>query len=47
MEAGYCTYYATTMVSMLRSVDIPARLVVGYTPGEQVDSDTWAVRGTN
>ena len=45
MEAGYCTYYATTMVSMLRTQDIPARLVVGYTPGERVGEDRWVARG--
>jgi transglutaminase-like putative cysteine protease len=45
MEAGYCTYYATTMVTMLRTQGIPARLTVGYTPGEQVDDDTYVVRG--
>ncbi|ERG88458.1 MAG: transglutaminase-like enzyme, putative cysteine protease, partial [halophilic archaeon J07HX5] len=36
MEVGYCTYYATTMVAMLRSQEVPARLAVGYTPGEPV-----------
>jgi transglutaminase-like putative cysteine protease len=45
MQAGYCTYYASTMVSMLRTQDIPARLVVGYTPGEQTDANRWVVRG--
>ena len=45
MESGYCTYYATTMVSMLRTQGIPARLVVGYTPGERVAQDTWVARG--
>ena len=47
MEEGYCTYHATAMVGMLRSVDIPARLAVGYTPGEQVEDDRWVVRGLN
>lgn len=47
MEEGYCTYYATAMVGMLRSVDIPARVAVGYTPGEQVGPNEWLVRGTN
>ena len=47
MDAGYCTYYATTMVTMLRSQDIPARFVVGYTPGEQSGSDRYVVRGYN
>ena len=27
---GYCTYYATSMVMMLRSIGIPARYVEGY-----------------
>ncbi len=44
MEAGYCTYYATAMVTMLRTIDIPARFVVGYTPGQPVE-DQWVVRG--
>jgi len=47
MDRGYCTYYATTMVGMLRSVDVPARLVVGYTPGEPAGDGGYAVRGTN
>jgi transglutaminase-like putative cysteine protease len=47
MDQGYCTYYATAMVGMLRSVDIPARLAVGYTTGDSIDEDTWAVRGSN
>jgi transglutaminase-like putative cysteine protease len=32
-KRGYCEYYATTMVMMLRALDIPARLVQGYRPG--------------
>jgi len=47
MSAGYCTYYATTMVTMLRTQDIPARMAVGYTPGERVAEDRWVVRGMN
>jgi Transglutaminase-like enzymes, putative cysteine proteases len=45
MDAGYCTYYATTMVTMLRSEGVPARFVVGYTAGEQVGDDRYVVRG--
>ncbi|MFB6303014.1 MAG: DUF3488 and DUF4129 domain-containing transglutaminase family protein [Haloferacaceae archaeon] len=45
MEAGYCTYYATTMVTMLRTQGIPARFVVGYTGGRQVDDGKYVVRG--
>jgi transglutaminase-like putative cysteine protease len=47
MEAGYCTYFATTMTTMLRTQGIPARFVVGYTPGEQVEDNEWEVRGYN
>lgn len=47
MDAGYCTYFATTMVAMLRSQGIPARMAVGYSTGQQVGNDTWVVRGTN
>ncbi|MFO7927971.1 transglutaminase domain-containing protein [Natronomonas sp.] len=45
MDAGYCTYFATTMTAMLRTQGIPARMAIGYTPGEQVDDDEWVVRG--
>jgi transglutaminase-like putative cysteine protease len=45
MDAGYCTYFATTMVTMLRTQGIPARFAVGYAPGEQVDDGEWLVRG--
>jgi transglutaminase-like putative cysteine protease len=45
MDAGYCTYYATTMVAMLRSQGVPARFVTGYTSGQQVADDRWVVRG--
>ena len=45
MSEGYCTYFATTMTVMLRTQGIPARMVVGYTPGESVGSNRWEVRG--
>lgn len=31
---GYCTYYATSMVAMLRSLGIPARMAAGFSEGE-------------
>lgn len=31
---GYCTYYATSMVTMLRSLGIPARMAAGFSQGE-------------
>lgn len=33
-KSGFCLYFASAMVVMLRSVDVPARLAVGYVPGE-------------
>jgi len=45
MTDGYCTYFATTMAVMLRTQGIPARLAVGYTPGERIGENTWRVRG--
>ncbi|WP_336035327.1 transglutaminaseTgpA domain-containing protein [Halobacterium yunchengense] len=42
---GYCTYYASAMVTMLRTQDVPARYVTGYTPGQRVGEDEWVVRG--
>jgi transglutaminase-like putative cysteine protease len=36
IKEGYCDYYASAMVVMLRSVGIPARFVGGYTPGQSV-----------
>lgn len=47
MDAGYCLYFATTMVAMLRSQDIPARMAVGYTTGQPVGEDTYVVRALN
>jgi transglutaminase-like putative cysteine protease len=34
-QAGYCDYYASAMVTMLRSLDVPARYVRGYSEGRQ------------
>lgn len=33
-QAGYCTHYASSMTMLLRSADIPARMVTGYRGGE-------------
>ncbi len=52
LQRGYCDYYATSMVVMLRLLDIPARLATGYAEGEfqpetqdflvkQEDAHTW------
>jgi len=33
---GFCNYFSTAEVLMLRSIGIPARMVVGYTQGERL-----------
>jgi transglutaminase-like putative cysteine protease len=33
IRRGYCDYYASAMVAMLRSLGVPARLAVGYAQG--------------
>ena len=33
-KRGYCDNFSTSMVVMLRSIDIPARWVKGFAPGE-------------
>jgi transglutaminase-like putative cysteine protease len=47
MDTGYCEYFATSMTTMLRTQDIPARYVVGYSTGQQVGENTYEVRGMN
>ncbi len=34
VREGYCTYYATAMIVMLRRLGIPARLAAGFSQGE-------------
>ena len=34
IQEGYCTYYASSMVMMLRSQGIPARMATGFAQGE-------------
>ena len=47
-QTGYCQYYASAMVVMARAVGLPARVAVGFAPGErQEDGDTYLVREAN
>jgi hypothetical protein len=42
---GFCTNYASAMTVMLRSVGVPARLAIGYLPGElDKTSGTFIIR---
>ena len=42
---GYCEQFAGTFAAMARSVGIPARVAVGFTPGELGDDGLYHVRG--
>ena len=44
---GFCTYYASAMVMMARSLGIPARLTVGFAPGERVEDGVFGVTQKN
>jgi transglutaminase-like putative cysteine protease len=55
-NVGYCEQYATSMVALARSVGIPARVAVGFAPGQRVEvaggehvpgDATWQVRERN
>ncbi|WP_052020045.1 transglutaminase-like domain-containing protein [Paenibacillus pini] len=45
VKQGYCDYYSTSMVMMARSLNIPARWVKGYAPGQDRDAiNDWQIR---
>jgi len=44
LKQGFCNYYATAEVVMLRSLGIPARWVVGYAQGEEQVEPRYVVR---
>jgi transglutaminase-like putative cysteine protease len=55
-RVGFCEQYATAMVALARSLDIPARVAVGFAPGQRIDvaggdrvpgSAIWQVRERN
>jgi transglutaminase-like putative cysteine protease len=43
LRRGYCNYYATAMIMMLRSEGIPARMAAGFSEGE-FDGSRYLVR---
>src|SRR3984885_2745632 len=46
-HAGHCEYFATAMTVMLRSIDVPARYVTGFLPGEYNDvGGDYIIRGS-
>jgi len=44
---GYCEQFAGTFAALARSVGLPARVAVGFTPGEQGDDGAYVVKGRN
>ena len=45
IKTGFCNYYATAQVLMLRSLGIPARLGVGYAQGEyDTETESFIIR---
>ncbi len=43
-QKGFCNYYASAAVILLRSLGIPSRLVVGYSTGEMLEDGQFLVR---
>jgi hypothetical protein len=43
VKQGFCEWFAGAMVMMLRTQGIPARYVMGYLPGRQLDDGRWEV----
>ena len=46
-RTGYCQYYASAMALMARSLGLPARVAVGFAPGEALEDGTYLVREAN
>ncbi|GMQ94501.1 MAG: DUF3488 and transglutaminase-like domain-containing protein [Acidimicrobiia bacterium] len=44
---GYCEQYATAMALMARTLGIPSRVVLGFTPGELLNDNTVLVMDKN
>ncbi|GAB3605766.1 DUF3488 and transglutaminase-like domain-containing protein [Conyzicola nivalis] len=39
-KAGYCVHFASAMAAMARTLDIPARIAVGFTTGNESENQT-------
>ncbi len=46
-RVGYCEQFATSMAVMARQVGIPSRVILGFTPGAQIDDGRVVVRDRN
>ncbi|MEO8510964.1 MAG: transglutaminase domain-containing protein [Chloroflexota bacterium] len=46
-RTGFCEYYASAMALMARSLGLPARVAVGFAPGERIEPGVTQVRERN
>lgn len=46
-RTGYCEQFATSMAVLARVLDIPSRVVIGFTPGETLEDGLIVVRQKN
>jgi transglutaminase-like putative cysteine protease len=46
-KQGFCVHFAATMAAMARSLGIPARVAVGFAPGDDLGEDTYQVGTRN
>ena len=44
---GYCEQFATTMALMARTIGLPSRVVIGFTPGKLLEGNTVLVMDRN
>jgi transglutaminase-like putative cysteine protease len=42
-KRGYCEQFAGSYAAMARAINLPSRVAVGFTPGQQVGPDTYRV----
>jgi transglutaminase-like putative cysteine protease len=47
IRTGYCEQFATSMALMARTLGIPSRVVLGFTPGEPINDTTVVVMDKN
>lgn len=45
-KSGYCIHFASTMALMARTLDIPSRIVTGYSPGAATGESVTSSNGT-
>lgn len=44
---GYCQYFASAMAIMARSLGLPARVAVGFSPGKAIAANTYEYKESN